>query len=148
MTPQDSDFIKKIEHDWVYYIEKSTQRDEIPWQAESVMAKIQIYEGDLPQSGAYKPDSMPRTIDKYRKFYITEDELFAARVMVSIPKTLQPFVMFQPLLAGRPKITQELIAAMCGCNLSRYKNQRHKAKLFLLARGHEMKSRKRVGVMA
>lgn len=147
MTPQDSDFIKKIEHDWVYYIEKSTHRDEIPWQAESVMAKIQIYEGDLPQSGAYKPDSMPRTIDKYRKFYITEDEIFAARVMVSIPKTLQPFVMFQPLLAGRPKITQETIAAMCGCNLKRYDEQRHRAKLYLLEVG-KSKLKRREAILA
>ena len=147
MTPQDSDLIKKIEHDWVYYIEKTTQRDEIPWQAESVMAKIQIYEGDLPQSGAYKPDTMPQTIDKYRKFYITDRERFAARVMVSVPKNLQPFVMFQPLLSGRPKITQETIAALCGCNVVRYRNQRHKAKLYLLQAAHRLRARKREGVL-
>lgn len=134
MTPQDSDLIKKIEHDWVYYIEKCNSRDEIPWQAESVMAKFQIYEGDLPQSGAYKPDSMPRTIDKYRKFYITDDEKFAARVMVSVPKQLQPFVMFQPLLSGRPNVTQETVAAICGVSLATYRKRRTVAKLMLLGK--------------
>lgn len=95
-----------------------------------VMAKMQIYCGDLPQGGNHKPDMMPSTIDKFRKIYITEDENFAARMIFRVPVNLQKYIMLEPIIRRKEKVTQIAIAALCDCTLDQYKKGRTKAKLY------------------
>jgi len=130
MNKADKELFETLERDWVNYVSKHECANEIPWQAESVMAKMQIYKGDLPESGTYKPDTMPATIDAYRKFRITDAEYFAARMMFRVPRNLQKFVMLEPLIRRKEKVTQDMIAAICSCSLDQYKRGRVKAKLY------------------
>lgn len=130
MNRADKELFEILERDWVHYVSKCESRDEIPWQGEGLMAKMQIYQGDLPTSGTYKPDMMPSTIDKYRKIPITEAERFAARMAFRVPANLQKHIMVEPIIRRREKITQETIAALCSCTLDQYKKGRAKAKLF------------------
>lgn len=130
MNRADKELFEILERDWVNYVSKCESREEIPWQAEGVMAKMQIYCGDLPQGGSHKPDMMPSTIDKFRKFYITEDESFAARMVFRVPVNLQKFVMLEPIIRRQEKVTQVAIAALCSCTVDQYKKGRAKAKLY------------------
>ena len=98
MNRIDTETFEMLERDWVNYVSKCESREEIPWQAEGVMAKMQIYCGDLPQGGNHKPDMMPSTIDKFRKIYITEDENFAARMIFRVPVNLQKYIMLEPII--------------------------------------------------
>lgn len=130
MNRADTELFETLERDWVHFVSKFEASSEIPWQAEGLMAKMQIYLGDLPRSGAYKPDMMPSTIDKYRKIYTTDSERFAMRMIFRVPKNLQKFVMIEPLIRRKEKVTQDVIANVCGCTLDQYKKGRAKAKLF------------------
>lgn len=126
----NKDLIKKIEADWSSYFEKCQSQNGIAWEGEGVMAKMIIYQGDLPESGAYKPDMMPSIVDNVRRFYTTHDEHFAARMMFSVPEHLRLFVMVPPLkvVSG---LKQEAKAHLLGCSLDQYKRKRAKAKLVL-----------------
>lgn len=132
MNQQDKELFELLESAWVSYYSKCENREEIPWQAEGLMGKIQTYEGELPESGAYKPDMMPATVDKFRKFYITDLEYFAAKMMFKVPKALRDFVMIEPIIRRKENVTQKLIAAICGVTISQYEKRRRRSKLVLL----------------
>ena len=132
----NKDLIKKIEADWSSYFEKCQSQNGIAWEGEGVMAKMIIYQGDLPESGAYKPDMMPSIVDNVRRFYTTHDEHFAARMMFRVPKSLQLYVMIPPLKAVK-NLNQEAKAHLIGCGLEQYKYRRKKAKAWLLFRAQE-----------
>lgn len=133
MNAADHELFKVLENAFATYCDKCESRDGIPWQAEGLMGKIQTYEGDLPQSGAYKPDMMPSTVDKYRKFYITELEYFAARMMFKVPKALRDYVVIEPIIRRKENVTQETLAYVCEVSVDQYKKRRGRAKVFLLA---------------
>ena len=130
MNRADTELFEILERDWVNYVSKCESREDIPWQSEGVMAKMQIYCGDLPQGGGHKPDMMPSTIDKFRKIHITEEENFSARMIFRVPVNLQKFVMLEPIIRRQEKVTQVAIAALCSCTVDQYKKGRAKAKLY------------------
>ena len=130
MNRADTETFEMLERDWVNYVSKCESREEIPWQAEGVMAKMQIYCGDLPQGGNHKPDMMPSTVDKFRKIYITCEEDFAARMIFRVPVNLQKYIMLEPIIRRKEKVTQVTVAALCDCTLDQYKKGRTKAKLY------------------
>ena len=147
MNTKDREVFEQLERDWTTYISKIESMEEIPWQAESVMAKMQAYKGDLPQSGSYKPDTMPGTIDKYRKFYISDGEKFAGRMLYRVPRALRIYVALEPIIKRKEDYTQARLVALLNetgthCTLDQYKKRRAKAKMWWVyhARLSQLKS--------
>lgn len=151
MNHADTVIFETIEKNWIEYFSKCEVRDEIPLRSDGLMSKMQTYHGDLPQGGL-KPDIMPGMIDKYRKFHITEQEHFAFKIMMAVPKPLRPFVMIEPLIRNKPnpktgkKPSQEFIAAYCDCTIDYYKKRRARAKEYLVleAKKHTLLELERV----
>lgn len=143
MNADDRDLFAALECAFSTFWDKNEHSGEIPWQAESLMGKIQTYEGDLPQSGAYKPDKMPSVVDKFRKFHVTDEEHFAAKVFMLVPLSLRYFIIVEPLIRRREKVTQKVIAAVLGCSVSQYEKKRARAKIFAVAIARKLAERKR-----
>ena len=133
MNRQETELFEDLERHWVNYFSKCERRDEIPWRSSHPAGQLVDYLGDIPRAEGNRPDMMPGIIDKYRKFQITHNEQFAARMIFKVPKQLRIFVMLEPLIKNKPnkegkKPSQSVIAAACGCTLDQYKKRRGKAK--------------------
>lgn len=135
MNTVDRELFEQLERDWTTYISKIESKGEIAWQAPHLMGKLVDFEGDLPESGAYKPDMMPATIDKYRKIYISEAEAFAGRMLYRVPRALRIYVALEPIIKRKEDYNQARMVALLNetgtaCTLDSYKKRRARAKVF------------------
>lgn len=134
MNRAEHELVETIIARWVSYKSKVLAQEEIARTGECLEGRIYDFKGDIPESSAYKFDTVGPRVDKMRKIYITQDEVEAWLLIAGLTKTLHDYITTEAWMKRREGITHEAIASFLGCTVDAFRKGRHRARLELLRR--------------
>lgn len=137
MNRAEQELFDTIMSRWVSYKSKTIAQEEIGRTGECLEGRIYDFKGDIPESSAYKFDTVGPRVDKMRKIYITQDEHEAVALVNSLPRIMWVYVTTEAWEKRREGITHESIAIKIGCTVDAFRKGRQRAKAELVRRAKE-----------
>ena len=95
--------VDEIVNDWLSYVDKSEKHKEIAKGGESLQGKVADFHGDLPVSGAFKPETIGARVDKCAKIVITKEESRSYAIIMEMPLISRYSVTVWPQIKNKIK---------------------------------------------
>lgn len=139
MNRQQSERIEGIINLWLSYIDKTEAMDRIAGESPTIMGNMVDFRGDLPESSAYKPETVSNRAERMRSLYTTSDERYAHKILLRLTPRNRELVCFWPLVRNthnpitKERWTQANVAELLKLTLEQWTEQRERACLILLA---------------
>jgi len=92
--------IQEIVNLWILFLENTEEQERIAMEGSTLEGKAVDFGGDIPQSGAYKPEALGAIVDRQRKVIISEEMKQAKEMIFSLPLEDRDLITLWPQLKG------------------------------------------------